>query len=52
MAELVDVVDKDGNEARVSTEWLERWPDDFTVQKPVSKAASAATKKKEATDGA
>lgn len=52
MAELVDVVDKDGNEARVSRKWLERWPDDFTVQKPVIKAASAATKKKEATDGA
>lgn len=51
-AEIVTVYDKDGNEARVSREWLTVWPDDFTEKPPVSKAASAAHKKKEITDGA
>lgn len=56
-ADIVTVYDKDGNEARVSREWLERWPDDFTEQKPVTKTASAASKAsggktKEITDGA
>jgi hypothetical protein len=34
-AEIVTVYDKDGNEARVSREWLDRWPDDFTEKPPV-----------------
>lgn len=52
-ADLIDVIDKNGNPARVSPEWLSRWPDDFrpiTDQEttaPAVKDSPAGDKKKE-----
>jgi hypothetical protein len=43
-SETVTVYDKDGNQARVGREWLERWPDDFTKEPP-SKKTGGSTKK-------
>lgn len=48
MAELIDVVDANGNRSRVSEKWLTRWPGDFKRapknSRPVPvKAARAAT---------
>jgi hypothetical protein len=44
MAEIITVYDKDGNEAHVSREWLEQWPDDFTESPPKKKTGGVDKK--------